>query len=100
LVIDKADYREWLEGQKIEECYGLLWIKGKVGTGRSPLIKKHHIELKIIVSHIPFLSDSFSMPEVANWRGIHYVIYGLSFIKPCSRIVLFYPRYTQSSNQV
>jgi hypothetical protein len=93
LVIDKAGYGERLEGQKIEECYGLLWIEGKLGTGRPPLIKKHHIELKIIVSHIPFLSDSFSMPEVTNWRGIHYVIYGLSFIKSYSRIILFYPRY-------
>jgi ankyrin repeat protein len=38
-LLHKREYLDWLDPSKFEEHHGLLWIKGKPGTGKSTLMK-------------------------------------------------------------
>ncbi|KAH8712240.1 hypothetical protein GQ44DRAFT_598742, partial [Phaeosphaeriaceae sp. PMI808] len=38
-LLKKPEYIDWLDTAKVDEHHGLLWIKGKPGTGKSTLIK-------------------------------------------------------------
>ncbi|KAH8889013.1 ankyrin [Thozetella sp. PMI_491] len=38
-LLEKSEYRDWLDHSKLDEHCGFLWIKGKPGTGKSILMK-------------------------------------------------------------
>ncbi|KAF2686139.1 HET-domain-containing protein [Lentithecium fluviatile CBS 122367] len=38
-LLTKPEYIDWLDATKLGEHHGLLWIKGKPGTGKSTLMK-------------------------------------------------------------
>jgi len=38
-LLEKSEYRDWLDIQKLPNHHGFLWIKGKPGTGKSTLMK-------------------------------------------------------------
>ncbi|UKZ57494.1 hypothetical protein TrVGV298_011351 [Trichoderma virens] len=38
-LLRKPEYLDWLDTDKINEHHGILWIKGKPGTGKSTLMK-------------------------------------------------------------
>jgi len=38
-LLTKSEYIDWLDTTKLGEHHGLLWIKGKPGTGKSTLMK-------------------------------------------------------------
>ncbi|KAF2265163.1 hypothetical protein CC78DRAFT_462244, partial [Lojkania enalia] len=38
-LLEKSEYLEWLEINRLNEHHGFLWIKGKPGTGKSTLMK-------------------------------------------------------------
>jgi hypothetical protein len=38
-LLNKPEYFDWLDNNKLGEHYGLLWMKGKPGTGKSIIIK-------------------------------------------------------------
>lgn len=38
-LLKKPEYLNWLDPNKLDEHHGLLWIKGKPGTGKSTLMK-------------------------------------------------------------
>ena len=38
-MLNKSEYTDWLDGSKLNEHHGLLWIKGKPGAGKSTLMK-------------------------------------------------------------
>jgi nucleoside phosphorylase len=38
-LLNKPEYREWLDNNKLGEHHGLLWMKGKPGTGKSTIMK-------------------------------------------------------------
>ena len=37
-LLEKSEYREWLDPNKLGEHNGFLWIKGKPGNGKSNLM--------------------------------------------------------------
>ena len=37
--LEKSEYKDWLSAEQVEEHDGILWIKGKPGSGKSTLIK-------------------------------------------------------------
>ncbi|KAF5583056.1 ankyrin 3 [Fusarium subglutinans] len=55
-IINRAEYVDWLNPDKIDEHHGFLWIKGKPGAGKSTLMKfilsnaRRKIKEKIIIS--------------------------------------------------
>lgn len=38
-IMQRKDYREWLESNDLKACNGLFWIKGNPGTGKSIITK-------------------------------------------------------------
>ncbi|KAJ9300227.1 hypothetical protein DTO271G3_2344 [Paecilomyces variotii] len=38
-LLDKPEYRDWLDEDKFSQHHGLLWIKGNPGTGKSTIMK-------------------------------------------------------------
>ncbi|KAF4205337.1 hypothetical protein CNMCM8927_006339 [Aspergillus lentulus] len=38
-LLNKPEYRDWLDNKKLGEHHGLLWMKGKPGTGKSTIMK-------------------------------------------------------------
>ncbi|KAH7014390.1 uncharacterized protein B0I36DRAFT_378122 [Microdochium trichocladiopsis] len=38
-VLKTRAYQDWLDGSKLEDHHGLLWIKGKPGAGKSTIMK-------------------------------------------------------------
>jgi ankyrin repeat protein len=38
-LLRKSEYLDWLDNTKLSDHHGLLWIKGKPGTGKSTLMK-------------------------------------------------------------
>lgn len=38
-LLHKSEYHDWLDGTKLSEHHGFLWVKGKPGTGKSTLMK-------------------------------------------------------------
>ncbi|TGJ79046.1 hypothetical protein E0Z10_g9716 [Xylaria hypoxylon] len=38
-LLTKREYMDWVDQNKLDEHHGLLWIKGKPGTGKSTLMK-------------------------------------------------------------
>ncbi|KAF3929056.1 hypothetical protein ABW20_dc0104296 [Dactylellina cionopaga] len=38
-LLEKSEYRDWLDPHRISDHHGLLWIKGKPGTGKSTIMK-------------------------------------------------------------
>ena len=38
-LLTKREYMDWVDQNKLSEHHGLLWIKGKPGTGKSTLMK-------------------------------------------------------------
>ena len=38
-LLQKSEYGDWLDPNKLGEHHGFLWIKGKPGTGKSTLMK-------------------------------------------------------------
>ena len=55
-LLKKSEYLNWLNGTKLGEYYGFLWIKGKPGTGKSTLMKfaftnaRESMKGKIVIS--------------------------------------------------
>ena len=45
-LLQQSEYKDWLDECKLNTTHGLLWIKGKPGTGKSTLMKftMNHIE--------------------------------------------------------
>lgn len=38
-LLDSRQYQDWLDDEKLHDHYGLLWMKGKPGTGKSTIMK-------------------------------------------------------------
>jgi nucleoside phosphorylase len=38
-LFSNSEYQDWLDSNKISQHHGLLWIKGKPGTGKSTIMK-------------------------------------------------------------
>ena len=38
-LLQQSEYQNWLDPKKTLQTYGLLWIKGKPGTGKSTIMK-------------------------------------------------------------
>ncbi|KAE8454451.1 hypothetical protein EG329_000074 [Mollisiaceae sp. DMI_Dod_QoI] len=55
-LLQKTEYLNWLDITQLGEHYGILWIKGKPGTGKSTLMKFAHaharkkIKKRVIIS--------------------------------------------------
>ena len=55
-LLKNSEYLNWLNPNKFNEHHGLLWIKGKPGSGKSTLMKfaladaRKEIKDKIVIS--------------------------------------------------
>jgi hypothetical protein len=39
-IFDKPEFRDWLERKTLDKHHGVLWVKGKPGSGKSVLMKQ------------------------------------------------------------
>jgi ankyrin repeat protein len=64
-LLNKPEYRDWLDVNKISNHHGFLWIKGKPGTGKSTMMKFAFANAKKIMKETIIVSFFF------NARGDH-----------------------------
>ena len=62
-LLETDDYLEWNDSSKLKEHHGLLWIKGKAGTGKSTLMKFAVLEARRT------MKDSIVLSFFFNSRG-------------------------------
>ena len=64
-LLQQSEFRDWLDESKFPETQGLLWIKGKPGTGKSTL-------MKYTLTHIErtFSSNAAVISFFFNARGV------------------------------
>ncbi|KAH8766531.1 hypothetical protein BGZ57DRAFT_492627 [Hyaloscypha finlandica] len=64
-LLNKPEYRDWLDVNEICNHHGFLWIRGKPGTGKSTLMKFAFANAKNIMKETIIISFFF------NARGNH-----------------------------
>lgn len=64
-LLNKDEYRNWLDDNKVSDHHGFLWIKGKPATGKSTMMKFVHAHANKIMSDTVVISFFF------NARGDH-----------------------------
>ncbi|KAF2464749.1 uncharacterized protein BDR25DRAFT_241847, partial [Lindgomyces ingoldianus] len=65
-IVQSSEFQSWLQGQDGPEQPGLLWIKGKPGSGKSTLMKE---TLRLVKQHPnlnPQVASFFFSPSGAN----------------------------------
>jgi ankyrin repeat protein len=62
-LLNKPEYRDWLDNNKLGEHHGLLWMKGKPGTGKSTIMKF------ALVNARETMKDTIIMSFFFNARG-------------------------------
>ncbi|KAF4216177.1 hypothetical protein CNMCM5878_007386 [Aspergillus fumigatiaffinis] len=62
-LLNKPEYRDWLDNNKVSEHHGLLWMKGKPGTGKSTIMKF------VLVNAQETMKDTIIMSFFFNARG-------------------------------
>lgn len=61
-VLENGEYRDWTRRRRLAESHGLLWIKGKLGSGKSVLTR-------FLWSRKPTLPGSVRLMFFFNARG-------------------------------
>jgi hypothetical protein len=59
-LLSKAEYLDWLNETQTDRHQGLLWIKGKPGTGKSTIMKYAHDQARKKAELTPGLSNAAS----------------------------------------
>jgi ABC-type lipoprotein export system ATPase subunit len=57
-MFERPEFRDWLERRNVSEHKGLLWIKGKPGSGKSVMMK--HIQTHISQASSAIISFFFN----------------------------------------
>lgn len=63
-------YRAWGSHRRLEESHGLLWIKGKVGSGKSTIVKHIFLNSTSKACRIAFFFNARGGPEERNACGL------------------------------
>lgn len=75
-LLKKPEYLNWLDPNKLDEHHGLLWIKGKPGTGKSTLMKfaldnaRKVQKDKIIISFFNARGGDLEKSTIGMYRSI------------------------------
>ncbi|KAF2228514.1 HET-domain-containing protein [Viridothelium virens] len=59
-LLQTKEYQDWLDTDKILECHGFFWIKGKPGSGKSTLTKFAFMKIKESFRNTILLSFFFN----------------------------------------
>ncbi|KEF62369.1 uncharacterized protein A1O9_00341 [Exophiala aquamarina CBS 119918] len=63
-------YKDWASHRRLEESHGLLWIKGKVGCGKSTIVKHIFLRPSSKACRIAFFFNARGGPEEKNAYGL------------------------------
>ena len=63
-------YKDWASHRRLEESHGLLWIKGKVGSGKSTMIKHIFLRSSSKACRMAFFFNARGGPEEKNAYGL------------------------------
>ncbi|KAI9705757.1 MAG: hypothetical protein M1820_005005 [Bogoriella megaspora] len=58
--LESKEYLDWLEADDLHDNHGILWVKGKPGSGKSTLVKFTFTEMKKSLQTTIFLSFFFN----------------------------------------
>jgi ankyrin repeat protein/nucleoside phosphorylase len=73
-LLTNAKYLTWLNDRQFEQHHGLLWLKGKPGSGKSTLMKfifGHACEQKLADIHISFFFNARGSDTEKSTEGMY-----------------------------
>ena len=80
-LLKKTEYQDWLDINKIQNHHGVLWIKGKPGSGKSTLVKfavsnarKTRAETAIISFFFNARGEDLEKSTLGMYRSLLYQI--------------------------
>lgn len=69
-LTDHPYYKAWASHRRLEESHGLLWIKGKVGSGKSTIIKHIFLNTPSKACRMGFFFNARGGTEEQNSYGL------------------------------
>lgn len=69
-LANHPSYKAWASHRRLEESHGLLWIKGKVGSGKSTIIKHIFLHTPSKACRIAFFFNARGGPEEKSSYGL------------------------------
>ncbi|KAK5057648.1 hypothetical protein LTR84_011649 [Exophiala bonariae] len=69
-IADHPSYKDWASHRRLEESHGLLWIKGKVGSGKSTIIKHIFQNTPAEACRVGFFFNARGGTEEKNSYGL------------------------------